>query len=113
MGVPALAGRFEFHFYVALPVQDRKMAESEIKPLVEINRPSPNYPLMVIGGFVFVCLLASIALAFQAEDWSVMIISVFALIGAVAYAYFKSMRKPVGLERRLEWLPAQTEVQKQ
>jgi hypothetical protein len=89
------------------------MAESEIKPPVEINRPSPNYPLMVIGGFVFVCLLASIALAFQAEDWSVMIMSIFALVGAVAYAYFKSMRRPVSLERRLEWRPALTEVQKQ
>jgi hypothetical protein len=90
-----------------------RMAESEIKTAVEINRPIPNYPLMVIGGFVFLCLLASIALAFQAAAWSIMVMSVFALVGAVAYLYFRSMSRPVSLEHRLEWQPALTEVQKQ
>lgn len=89
------------------------MTEGENKTAVDINRPSPNYPLMIIGGFVFVCLLALIVLAFQDSAWSIMIIGVFALVGAVAYIYFRSMSRPVGLEHRLEWQPALTEVQKQ
>jgi hypothetical protein len=89
------------------------MTESENKAPVEINRPSPNYPLMIIGGFIFVCLAASIVLAYQAAAWSIMIMGVFSLIGVLAYVYFKSMSRPASLEHRLEWLPALTDVQKQ
>jgi hypothetical protein len=89
------------------------MAETEIRTAVEINRPLPGYPLMIIGGFVFLCLAAVIVLAVQAAAWSIMIIGVFALVGTLAYIYFKSINKPVGLEHRLEWQPALIEVQKQ
>jgi hypothetical protein len=89
------------------------MAESDTKTAVEINRPSPNYPLMIIGGFVFVCLAVAVVLAAQSAAWSIMIMVIFALVGAIAYLYFRSMSRPLGLEHRLEWQPALTEVQKQ
>ena len=89
------------------------MTEAEIKAAVEINKPSPSYPLMIVGGFVFLCLVTVIVLAVRDGAWSTMVISAFALAGALAYLYFRSMSKPVGLEHRLEWRPALIGVQKQ
>ncbi|HYJ92254.1 MAG TPA: hypothetical protein VEV84_13170 [Pyrinomonadaceae bacterium] len=89
------------------------MAEIENKTAVEINRSPPKYPLMIIGGFVFLCLAAVIVLAARDSAWAVFIISGFALVGAISFAYFNSIRKRVGLEHRLDWQPAPTDVQKQ
>jgi hypothetical protein len=42
-----------------------------------------------------------------------MILLSFAFAGAAAYVYFNSVKKPLGLQHRLEWHATQTEVQKQ
>jgi hypothetical protein len=89
------------------------MADETAKPAVEIERPRPNFPLIFIGGFVFLCLAAAIILAANANAWAMMIVLSFALAGFAAYLYFNSVRRPAGLQQRLEWEPALTEVQKQ
>lgn len=89
------------------------MADETTKTAVEIERPRPNFPLIFIGGFVFLCLAAAIILAATANAWAMMIILSFALAGFAAYLYFNSAHKPEGLQHRLEWRPALTEVQKQ
>lgn len=80
---------------------------------IEIQQPKPNYPLMIVGGFVFICLAAAIALSFYQSSWPLLALVVFALLGAVTYAYFRSVKEPVGLQNRLVWKPSLTDVQKQ
>ena len=87
--------------------------EPTTQPAVEIDRPKPSYPLMIIGGFVFLCLVGTIVLSARSDAWSVMVLALFALAGIVAYVYFGSVKQPLGLQHRLEWQPAMTEVQKQ
>jgi hypothetical protein len=89
------------------------MTEDIEKPAVDIHRKPPNFPLLLIGGFVFLCLIGAIVLAFDASAWSIMLVAIFALAGAAAYTYFTSVKKPLGLEHRLDWKPALTDVQKQ
>jgi hypothetical protein len=87
--------------------------EPATQPSVEIERPKPNFPLMIIGGFVFLCLIGAIVLSARADAWSIMILVLFGLVGMVAYLYFGAVKQPLGLQHRLEWQPAMTEVQKQ
>jgi len=87
--------------------------EPTTQPAVEIERPKPNYPLMIIGGFVFLCLIGAIVLSARADAWSIMVLVLFGLAGVIAYLYFGSVKPPLGLQHRLEWQPAMTEVQKQ
>jgi len=89
------------------------MAYEPTQPAVEIERPTLNYPLMIIGGFVFLCLVAAIFLSARADAWSIMVLLSFAMAGAGAYLYFNSVKRPLGLQHRLEWHPTQTDVQKQ
>src|SRR5262249_25790745 len=89
------------------------MTEDIEKQAVDIHPRPPNFPLIFVGSFVFLCLIGAIALAVSASSWSIMVIVMFAFAGAVAYAYFSSIKKPMGLEHRLDWKPALTEVQKQ
>ena len=89
------------------------MAEETAKPAVEIDRPTPNFPLVIIGGFVFLCLAGAIILAATTNAWAMMIVLAFGLAGFAAYLYFNSVRRPEGLQHRLEWKPALTQVQKQ
>ena len=89
------------------------MADEVAKPAVEIERPKPSYPLIIIGGFVFLCLGAAILFSFRAGAWPVLVLLIFAVLGAAAFAYFDSVKKPLSLQHRLEWQPAQTDVQKQ
>lgn len=89
------------------------MAEERLQQAVEIERIKPNYPLMIIGGFVFLCLIGAIILSANANAWSLMILLSFAFAGTAAYIYFNSVRRPLGLQHRLEWQPSPTEVQKQ
>jgi len=86
---------------------------TENKRPVEINRPTPRYPLMIVGGFVFLCLAAVVYLSAQNAAWATLVIAVFASAAAVAYAYFSSIGRPAALEHRLDWQPALTDVQKQ
>lgn len=89
------------------------MTDEPTKPAVDIDRPKPNYPLMIIGGFVFLCLVGLIALAYSSGAWALLILAMFALAGSVAFVYFHSAKRPLGLQHRLEWQPALTAVQKQ
>jgi hypothetical protein len=89
------------------------MTDVPAKPAVEIDRPATNLPLLIIGAFVFLCIAGAIILAAVADAWSQMILLAFALAGAAAYVYFSSVQKPAGLQHRLEWKPALTDVQKQ
>ena len=89
------------------------MDNDAARPAVEIQRPEPNYPLMIVGGFVFLCLAAAMVLSFYQSAWPALALEVFALLGAVAYAYFSSVRSPTGLQHRLVWKPTLTDVQKQ
>jgi hypothetical protein len=89
------------------------MADEHVQPAVEIERSRPNYPLMLIGGFVFLCFLGAIILSANANAWSIMVLLSFALAGSAAYIYFNSVKRPLGLEHRLEWQPTLTDVQKQ
>ena len=89
------------------------MTEDTEKPVVDINRRPLNYPLMMIGGFVFLCLAAAIVIAFDAGAWPILVLIVFGLAGIAAYVYFNSLQLPAGLEHRLVWQPAIIEVQKQ
>src|SRR6476646_1644396 len=89
------------------------MTEEPARRAVEIERPTPNYPLMLVGGFVFLCVAGAIVLSASSDAWSIMVLLSFALAGAFAYIYFNSVRKPLGLQHRLDWQPTPTEVQKQ
>jgi len=89
------------------------MTEEPTRHAVEIERPKPNYPLMLIGGFVFLCVAGAIVLSANSDAWSIMVLLSFALAGSFAYIYFNSVRKPLGLQHRLDWQPTLTEVQKQ
>jgi len=89
------------------------MTEEPARRAVEIERPTPNYPLMLVGGFVFLCVAIAIILSASSDAWSIMVLLSFALAGAFAYIYFNSVRKPLGLQHRLDWQPTSTEVQKQ
>jgi hypothetical protein len=89
------------------------MADEPPQPAVEIDRPKPNFPLMIIGGFVFLCLIGAIILSANANAWSVMVLLSFAFAGFATYLYFNSVKRPLGLQHRLEWQPTATEVQKQ
>jgi hypothetical protein len=89
------------------------MADEPTQQAVEIERLKPNYPLMIIGGFVFLCLIGAIILSANSNAWSIMILLSFAFAGTATYLYFNSLKKPLGLQHRLEWQPALTEVQKQ
>jgi hypothetical protein len=89
------------------------MSDEIARPAVEIERPTPNYPLIMIGGFVFLCLVGALVLAFNASAWAILVLCVFAVLGAAAFAYFDSVKKPLGLQHRLEWRPASTELQQQ
>ena len=89
------------------------MADEPVQQAVEIERIRPNYPLMIIGGFVFLCLIGAIILSASANAWSIMVLLSFAFAGTAAYVYFNAVRKPLSLQHRLEWQPALTEVQKQ
>jgi hypothetical protein len=89
------------------------MPEETAKPAVEIERPRPKYPLMIVGGFIFLCLVCALILAYGISAWSILILCVFSILGAAAYAYFDSLKAPLGLQHRLEWRPAPTELQKQ
>jgi hypothetical protein len=82
-------------------------------PAVEIERPRPNYPLMIVGGFVFLCLIGAVVLAYGSSVWSVLVLCVFAIFGAAAFAYFNSLKPQLGLQHRLEWRPAPTDLQQQ
>jgi hypothetical protein len=89
------------------------MADEPTPSAVEIDRPKHNYPLMIIGGFVFLCLIGAIVLSARADAWPTVVLLVFSLAGATAYVYFNLIKRPVGLQHRLEWQPTLTEVQKQ
>ena len=90
------------------------MSAESTKPAVEIERRSPNYPLMMIGGFVFLCLGGVAALGFSNGAWAVVVLAIFALVGTAAFIYFNSVKKKLtGLQFRLNWEPASTELQKQ
>jgi len=89
------------------------MAETENRQPVDIDRPAPNYPLIVVGGFVFLCLGAVLVLSARDSAWALFVIALFATAGAAAYVYFNAMRRPVGLQHRLDWQPAATDVQRQ
>ena len=89
------------------------MAGIENKPPVALDRPAPRYPLIIIGGFVFLCLASVIYLSAQNGAWATLVVVVFAAAAASAYAYFSTVGRPVGPEHRLDWQPASTEVQKQ
>lgn len=89
------------------------MTDEPILPAVEIERPTPNYPLIIIGGFVFLCLIGAIFLSAKMDAWSIMVLLSFAVAGAGAYLYFNSVKRPLGLQHRLKWQPTQTDVQKQ
>lgn len=87
--------------------------EPTAQPAVEIERPKPNYPLMIIGGFVFLCLIGAAVLSARADAWSILALVLFGAAGIIAYLYFGSVKQPLGLVHRLDWQPAMTEVQKQ
>jgi len=89
------------------------MPDETARPAVEIERPRPNYPLMIVGGFVFLCLIGAVVLSYGISAWSVLVLCVFAILGAAAFAYFNSLKPPLGLQHRLEWRPAPTDLQKQ
>src|SRR5690242_11430836 len=89
------------------------MAGTENRRPVELERPAPRYPLIIIGGFVFLCIASVIYLSAQNAAWATLVIAVFAAAAAVAYAYFSTIGRPVALEHRLDWQPSSTEVQKQ
>src|SRR6476660_5442863 len=89
------------------------MTEDSTRRAVEIERPKPNYPLMLIGGFVFLCVAGAIVLSACSDAWTIMVLLSFALAGAFAYIYFNSVREPVGLQPSLNWQPTSAEVQKQ
>lgn len=89
------------------------MSDEVSRPAVEIERPRPNYPLMLVGGFVVLCLAGVLALSASREEWPIVALTSFALLGAAAYAYFGSVRRPAGLQQRLDWQSSLTEVQKQ
>src|SRR5438270_2904624 len=82
-------------------------------PAVEIERSKPNYPLMIIGGFVFLCLIGVSVLSARADMWSILVLVLFGMAGIIAYLYFGSVKQPIGLQHRLEWQPTMTDVQKQ
>src|SRR4051812_50068267 len=84
------------------------MTDEPTKPAVDIDRPKPNYPLMIIGGFVFLCLVGLIALAYSSGAWALLILAMFALAGSIAFVYFHSAKRPLGLQHRLEWQPPLT-----
>ena len=83
------------------------------KTAVEIERPKPNYPLIMIGGFVFLCLAALLFLTFTTQAWTFFVLTLFAFFGAAAFAYFNAAKMPMSLQHRLEWEPTLTDVQKQ
>lgn len=83
------------------------------RPAVDFERRPPNYPLMIIGGFIFLCLAAAMVLAANSAVWSILVIVLFASAGSVAYLYFNSVRRPAGLQHRLDWQAAISDVQKQ
>jgi hypothetical protein len=89
------------------------MTDETARPAVEIFRTRPNFALGLIGGFVFLCLAGAIILAATANAWAMLIVLAFALAGFAAYLYFSSLRRPAGLQHRLEWKPTLTDVQKQ
>lgn len=89
------------------------MADEANSAAVDIERQKPNFPLIIIGGFVFLCLIGAIILSANADAWSIMILLSFTLAGAAAYVYFQSIKRPVGLQHRLDWQATITEVQKQ
>ena len=89
------------------------MADESTPSAVEIERPKPNYPLMIVGGFVFLCLIGAIVLSVKTDAWSIMVLVAFAFAGILAFMYFNSVKKPLGLQHRLEWQPTLTEVQRQ
>ena len=89
------------------------MTDTAKKRPVDINRPTPRYPLIIIGGFIFLCLAAVAYLSVQNAAWATLIIAVFAIAAGVAYIYFNSVGRPAALEHRLDWQPALIEVQKQ
>lgn len=89
------------------------MADEPNHPAVEIERPRANYPLIIIGGFVFLCLIGAIILSANANAWSIMILLSFAFAGTAAYFYFNTVKRPIGLQHRLEWQPTLTDVQRQ
>lgn len=89
------------------------MADEPSTRAVEIEQTRPNYPLIIIGGFVFLCLIGAIILSANADAWSIMVLLSFAVAGFAAYLYFDSIKQPLGLQHRLEWQPTITDVQKQ
>jgi hypothetical protein len=89
------------------------MADELRKTAVEIERPRADYPLILVGGFVFLCLAAAIVLAASEAAWSIFVMVLFGVLGLVAYIYFNAVKKPVALQHRLDWQPALTDVQKQ
>lgn len=89
------------------------MAQEVNKPLIDLERRSPNYPLALLGGFVFFCLAAAVVMAVTSAVWTIFVLVVFAVIGAAAFAYFNAVRKAAGAKNWLDWEPTVTEVQKQ
>lgn len=89
------------------------MAQELNKPLLDLERRATNYPLMLIGGFVFVCLGAVVVLAAGMSAWGVVVLAIFAIAALLALWYFSMMRPSGSPTDGFDWLPSPTEVQKQ
>ena len=89
------------------------MADEPVKPQVELERPKANFPLIIVGGFVFLCLAGAVVMAAGSDAWTLMVVLSFAIAGFAAYLYFSAVARSAGLQHRLEWRPTITDVQRQ
>lgn len=91
------------------------MAKEIQNPNVSLERHPPNYPLIFIGGFILLCLIAGLILSAGVQAWSMFLLFLLSVVGLAAFGYFnfvQSLRSMTAFQR-IDWNPALPEIQKQ
>jgi hypothetical protein len=93
------------------------MSKSLERPVSNFTAPATNYALIVIGGFVLLCLVAGLLMAIMAASGVLAGIFAAAILGTVALIYLnlrQSRKIAVGAKNeRISWETALPEVQRQ
>lgn len=93
------------------------MSKQLDRPISNFATPRANYPLILVGGFIFLCLLAGFILALIARNWGLVTVGVLAMIGTAALVILGvvgSRRAVVGEKNdHLRWEVALPDIQRQ
>ena len=85
--------------------------------LITFERPASSMPLAILSAFVLVCLLAGLATALSSQNWVLVLIFAFSIVGLGGFTYMslsQTRKLAASSDKRLiDWETALPEIQRQ